>query len=369
MTLLLLLAALQAPSEEACLEFARGVEKATAARDPKGIDGALDLKALLDRTVEGVEGKQETIDGFRRGLSGGFSLGAATVKAVEASGHYRFLRLRNVAGETRALFRLVTDGSFNYHEYLLVAGQGGRARAVDLYVHLSGEWISGTFRRALVTALAAEPGALARLAGKENLFLKHLPTYTAFFKSVREGRFKEALALYDELPAELQGDKSVLVMRCTASNQVGPEEAAAAFKAFSKAHPKDPSLLLLSLGPSVHAGEHDRALKILDELGDAVGGDPYLLVQRAEVLVAAAKLKEAREAGLKAAEQDPKLPDAYWVLIGISLRAKDWPDTVRWLDAVESRLGIEIRDLRELPDYADFVKSTDYAAWAKKRSE
>jgi len=78
MTLLLALLALsgaeglQAPPEEACLEFARGVEKGTAARDPKGIDGALDLKALLDRTVEGVEGKKETIDGFREGLGEGF---------------------------------------------------------------------------------------------------------------------------------------------------------------------------------------------------------------------------------------------------------------------------------------------------------
>ena len=367
--MLLLLLVLQAPPEEACLEFARGVEKLTSAGDPKGIDGALDLERLLDRAVAGVEGKQETIDGFREGLGKGFSIGTATVKALEAQGHYRFLRLRAVEGETRALFRLVTGGSFNYHEYLLKAGPGGRVRAVDLYVHLSGEWISATFRRALVTALAAEPGALAKLAGKENIFLKHLSTYTAFFRSVREGRNEEALRLYDEFPPELRNDKSILVMRCTASNHVGPQEAAAALKDFQKAHPKDPSLLLLSLGPSVHAGEHDRALRILDELGEAVGGDPYLHVQRAEVLVVAKKLKEAREAGKKAAEQEPSLPDAYWVLIGISLRAKDWPDTVRWLDAVESKLKIGIRDLKEIPDYAEFVKTPEYEAWAKKRSE
>ena len=89
----------------------------------------------------------------------------------------------------------------NYHDWVLARGPDGRICAVDMYVFLSAELMSQTIRRAFVPLAAHESrGILARLTGQEQELVKHLPQLKEMTDHLREGRFREVLDTYRQLP-------------------------------------------------------------------------------------------------------------------------------------------------------------------------
>ena len=81
----------------------------------------------------------------------------------------------------------------------------------------------------MVLSLAAEgagagaddPAAIDRLPGADRAFLKNLPRLRQMTADVREGRPAAALAVYGQLPPELQKDKTILMLRLQAA-QISP---------------------------------------------------------------------------------------------------------------------------------------------------
>ncbi|MBI4585787.1 MAG: hypothetical protein HY717_17390 [Planctomycetes bacterium] len=58
--------------------------------------------------------------------------------------------------------------------------------------------------------------------------------------------------------------------------------------------------------------------------------------------------------------EEPALEEAYWTLVTISRRAKDFKETVALLKALEEKFKVKIGDLHGKPIYEEFVKSADY---------
>jgi len=55
--------------------------------------------------------------------------------SLDGGGTYRFLRIRDVGTERRALFRMVNaDDGLNYHDLVLLKTSSGAVRAVDIDV-------------------------------------------------------------------------------------------------------------------------------------------------------------------------------------------------------------------------------------------
>jgi hypothetical protein len=59
------------------------------------------------------------------------------------------------------------------------------------------------------------------------------------------------------------------------------------------------------------------------------------------------------------------LADAYWARITVALKEKDHADTLAWLKKIVEKCAMEFEDLMKLDDYAEFVKSPQYAEWLK----
>jgi tetratricopeptide (TPR) repeat protein len=367
----LLLLALQAPPDEAaCLALVRKMEESVAKGDGGLVDRVLDADAVLDRALKDTPGDAKTKTGFREGVKEELKIGSATSKVVKGQkGTYTFLRLRPEGASRRALFRMVLGDNFNYHDFRLEAGPGGALRATDLHILLSSEWLSDTFRRAYVGMVAAEPGLLGRLSGKENESVESIVKIGRIGTLSREGKPAEALKLYASLPPEARKEKMALILRYQAAAQISPQELAATVADFEKAHPGDPALPVLSIG--VHAGARrwDDALKALDAVDRSLGGDPYLNVQRSLVHLQAGAFDKAAAAAEKALGEEKGLPQAYWARVMVAVRAKDHAATVTWLEAVETNLGLKIGDLSRNKFYADFAQSAEYAEWMKKREK
>jgi len=359
-----------APDEAACLELAKKIEASIRDGDGTEADALLDRASLVERSLKDTPGDAKMKTGFRAGLLKSFSLGPALSKVVqENGGSYTLLRLRVEGPSRRALFRMVLGDTFNYHDYRIETGEGGALKATDVHIFLSGEWLSDTFRRSYLGLVAAEPGMLGKLTGKENEYVKALSKINEMTKLKQEGKAADALKVYAALPPEAQKDKMALLLRYQAAVEVAPEELRKILADFEKAHPGDACLPAISIGAHCEAGRLEKALAALDAVDKTVGGDAYLEVQRASVHLRGRVFDKAKAAALRAKEREKGLPDAYWTLVTISLEEKAYGDTLKWLRAIEKDLAIEISDLTAIEIYAGFVKSPEHQEWLKGREK
>jgi tetratricopeptide (TPR) repeat protein len=357
------------PSEKACLKLAARIEETMNAGDASVFDGALDIDAVLDRALFGLEVSSELRAGLRSGMTSGSNLAQATCKAIAGGGSYKLLRVHDVAGERRALFRMISGSGFNYHDLSLAQGRDDATKVVDIYIFLAGEHFSAIVRRGALPALAeAKKSFLGKMLGSESDFMANLDDIQKMQALAAQGKHKEALAECLKLPASLQKDRNILVQRVTYAAKVGATAYNAAVADYRKWHPESPALQLMLLDYHFYRKEFDEALACIDGLDKTVGGDSYLDFMRANLHYSAGRTEEARATALKAVEREPTLIQPYWSLLTLSVEAKDFAETARLLTIVEEGFPVRFDALEEAEPYAEFVKSPEYEKWLAARA-
>jgi tetratricopeptide (TPR) repeat protein len=139
-----------------------------------------------------------------------------------------------------------------------------------------------------------------------------------------------------------------------------------AIQDFRKFFPDDPALDLVTVDSYDMQKQYGKARAAVDRVDRAVGGDPYLNLLRAQFYFVEKKYDEALQCARKAVAAESDLAPAYWVQVNVSLHKKDFDETTRLLGVLEQDLGIRIGKLTTIPEYADYVKSPQYATWAKR---
>lgn len=120
-------------------------------------------------------------------------------------------------------------------------------------------------------------------------------------------------------------------------------------------------------GGGIATGESELAIECLYRLDEAIGGDPALDVMRARAYEDAGRIAEARTCASRAAEREPALDGAWWTLVDVALRQKDWKEVARGLEGAETNLGWKPGDHAAESGYEEFVKSDEYRAWLAQR--
>jgi len=162
---------------------------------------------------------------------------------VQAGGRYKFLRLLTDAPGLRARFRLTSPEGLNYHDLLLLPAADGTLQVQDVWVARTGEWLSATLRRSYGPFVAQRhANAQATLTPGETLYVQHFAELTQMQALVRDHRHREALRIFDELPAPLQQEKTTLLLRLRAAHGVGGPAFTQAVTEFRRAFPDDPAL-------------------------------------------------------------------------------------------------------------------------------
>jgi tetratricopeptide (TPR) repeat protein len=362
------LAAMDASVPEEARAFAAKLETTLNACDSSLFDSSIAWEALVARGTADLEVPEPVRTEFAGGLARGFTLGDEICKTISESGSYTLLNVRAVDGEPRALFRAVGENGLNYHDLLLDVSGDGSVRITDLFIYSLGEWVSQTARRGFLPLVAQlEHGSLARMKKGENLYLDNVPKILKIQNHYQQEEYTEALAVFRSLPDELKSNRNILMLRFAVAVQLGGEEYDKAMLDLKTAFPDDPSLDLVLLDHYFNARQFDEALRIVDRIDRGVGGDPYLDFMRANLLYAAGRKSEARAAARRAVEREPGLEDPYWTLVTISLDDKDFGETAKLLDEIETALGLAIGDLSQIPEYSEFLESDAYDAWAASR--
>jgi hypothetical protein len=217
-------AAEQDQLKESLRPFLTGIEQSVAEGNPKVLDDALDVGALLDKVVDGVPAPAKFRDAFLQGArSRGVDLGSRVVTAVQRDGSFRLLRVRKVAGKPRALFRLLSGETVNYFDLYLDLPAEGPPRIKDVYLFMAGETLSASMRRVYIAASAeANRGLLDMLKGSEREFLEHAGKVKEMADLHRAGEYGKALEVYARMPPSIRKNKSVMLLRVGASYRLDP---------------------------------------------------------------------------------------------------------------------------------------------------
>jgi hypothetical protein len=132
--------------------FVKHFERAVQQRDVDAIRDVFDVVALMDRVCEGLSVTPAQRSSFARTV-GLARASAPYLETVGTGGHIRFLRVHEMDGRSRALYRLAGDAGLNYHDAVLALTDQGRITIVDFYVYDTGEMLSVSLRRILVKQL------------------------------------------------------------------------------------------------------------------------------------------------------------------------------------------------------------------------
>jgi hypothetical protein len=366
-------AAQQGPVTDAEVrQFATALERGVAAGDTSVFASEIDWNSIIDKSMAGVEAPQQFRDGFRKGAKGSLeksnNMAAQIIDQARKGGSYRLLRSRLVDKHKTALFRLaLPEGAgVNYHEFALERGADGNVRAADFFVFFSGETMSQTFRRGYVQAAAQQNrGLFSRLVGADQDYANSLPKLKEMGDLTRAGKNREALDVYDKLPAAVQKDKTFLLLRLQAAQQVDERTYSAAIERLRELYPKDPCVDILSIDGFALLKQYDKSIAAIDHLDKSLGGDPYLNILRAGVFLTANQPEKARDAAAAGVKGSPDMISCYWSLLTAYLRLADHAAALKTLKLIDQTFRLEFGDLTTVPEYAKFVKSPQYEEWKR----
>lgn len=352
--------------------LARQIERGVRERDASLIDERLDWDALFAEATQGFDPAPELRKGFVTNLFTPEQWGSDILASMGESGSYRFLRVREVDGEPRIVFRLVrANGQPDYHEYVPVIDDEGQITFVDVYVHSYGEKLSRTLRRAVLPILTlTQRSVLARLFGRPDEYIDNCDKIVEIARLADSGQpaqLDTAVDLYNRLPPSVQKDKNLLVTRLEIAEIQGGRNYARTMNRIANDLADDPAADLLLLRHRISGGDQAALQTSLRRLNDRVDGDPYLKVIQGNLQLLADNLLVAKLLYREALEVDPALSYAYDALIIVSLREREFDETARLLREYELKTGVRMGDLQAAPQYEDFLKTREYREWLQSR--
>jgi hypothetical protein len=178
-------------------------------------------------------------------------------------------------------------------------------------------------------------------------------------KAAAQQRPREAFALFDRLPPALRTERWLMIQRVAVARQLDDATYLSAIEALHRAHPNDPATGVHLIDGYLLAHRHDAALGALTAVEKGSIPDAFFDVTRANILLAAQRLPEARAAAERAVAAEPTLLDGYWALVAVTLRQRAFADTTRALLEMHHKFALSYA-LEGVPEYAAYVASAEY---------
>lgn len=352
--------------------LAEKIQTAVAEADASSFRSLVDHEALIDRVFAGLDVGDEFRTGYRRGLEnqGGIrTLIDQIIAVAQNGGSYELVRYVEDGDEIRPLFRLsmgIGEG-LNYHELRFSRDKGQQPKLADIFVYLSGEYLSQTLRRMTLPAIASmNRSLLEKVAGSKSSAAKDMDRMVEVVTAMQAGQHQQALTLIEGGPESFRKDKSILMLKLLAAQMVDEKAYTKTILQLESLFPDDPGNDFRAIDRLAAAGDHDGVLRCVGRLQKRIQ-DPYLDLLRVDSLVELGRTDEAVAAAEAARTALPTNVDPVWTLIGCGLQTKDHALIAGQLDVLTQDFGIEIGDLTQVPEYADFAKSPEYKAWLDKQ--
>lgn len=337
-------------------EIARAFEKAMAAGDVEALQTLCDNEGFVEDVMKSVDGSPGFKQGVRDSLNG--SLTQVFVRTAMLAERYTLLHVRTHEGQPSALFRVLSEtNGFSYQELLFKTLPDGQHKVADAYIAAAGEPFSSTLKR-LISLGNAQVGQ-----GEGDAYVTNVRALTL---ANREGRYQDALDVFDAMSDDLKRDKGLQIIRMMSATKVDDEALEKAGNDFRTQFPDDPAANLMLVDYYMSKKDREKTRQCLDGLRDYSGGDAYVEFLAGVFAKSLGETDNARQAYERSLTIEPTLEDPQWALLQLALEKKDHKETAARLRKLEE-LGVEFdpQHMRTAPTYADFVTTPEFEAWLK----
>jgi hypothetical protein len=355
-------------TEQECLQFAADLQKAVDAGDRARATQLIGLAEPYRVAVADFDGSPE----YRKGLLKACEQKAAAhpfvpllLAKVRNGGQLKLLRVHDVDGRSRALFRtLRADGLVGYLDFVPVRFPDGHVGIEDVYVPASTELFSQSIRR-IALAIAAEEGGgpPGHPPTTDRTWTTHLPKWNALLHAMTAEKWAEAIKVYKSMPETMRTNRTVFLHYVQAALHASDAEYIRAVEGFRRQFPDDPAVKVHAVNYYRLTRQHQAAVEAIQHAERVIGGDPCLRAMRAEEMARGWRFADARTAAERAIEDEPTLKWAYRSRIVVSLLETNHADTLTWLKKMAEATGYVPGDLRKDRDYDVFVRSPQYREW------
>jgi hypothetical protein len=340
--------------EAAASAFGADLQAALAPCEAARVDALFDYETMAQLALAGLRLAPAHVETFQRKI-GASGLGSRLCGTKQRPVKYRYLGARPRDGERWPLFRLDVDGAFNYVAFRPTRSRDGRVLAADTYMFRHGERGSETMRELLET-FGVRPGSELKAAAA---------SMRRFREALAKGDYDEARRVYAEMPPRVRQTK--YLMGHAVAMAVSADERQRAMDAFAARFPGDPSLDLILLDGHTLNKDYDAVLATVDRIDRAVGGDPYLEMQRSAAYVNIGDLDRALQAAKSGVERVPADVHMWSMLMTVQLDRKDIAAALTTIQHLETHFDRDLSDefLAEDPAWTALIASPE---WKKQRA-
>ncbi|WP_339881675.1 hypothetical protein [Polaribacter vadi] len=336
--------------------------------DISAMNELYDVKAFADIFLLKSTDKEihEFNAGFFNGFSRSFNFGEMLVEQKSEGGSYEFIRAyEDEKNNFHLLFRLYGEG-LNYHDYL-VKEINGELKIVDMYIYMSGEYLSDTYKTYYKSIL-----------DKSNVLTKDLTGITSYQDALKlievkelsaAGKFKEAHKVYKTISSSSKITKAFQLVNIMVTFNLSEDIYYKAIKDYEKRFPNDPSLYLVSLDGLILNKQFDKAIKSIDKLDELLGGDPFLNYIKGNIYYFEKDYESALGKYAIINLEYPDFIDAYDSALGIYLETNNHEKVIEILELYVTRFEIDKEELKfNLSEFSPaFIKTKEFKNWFSKK--
>lgn len=361
-------------TEAECKQFGEDFARAVSRQYRESLREALRLREITESAIVDLEVSAPE----RRELLGDNAVGAEghinrLLAAINPDDQFTVRRVRRVNDRWVATFRVLGPRSVNFFELALARYPDGSVGAADFYDYYNGYSIRTVLRETAFVFLAARRRSLLdRLTGSERALAENQKAIDEALRHLRAKRPKAALTELRALPEQLRDQQTFRSMLFATAEATGdPKEYTAEVERALARTPDDPTLDLRLVAYCVEKRRFADALRRIDRLNAAVGGDAYFTGFKADVLYRDRQLERAKGVAEQAFADEPSFENGYSTRLSIAVEERNHPDTLVWLKkGLEARLWDTTAEALATNEvYAEFVKSPQFAEFAKWLAE
>jgi hypothetical protein len=243
-------------------ELGTFIQKQILENNPEGYLSKFDTQVIKNKAKKINSTLLETIEDeneFERGLKIGLiEFPKKIISIVEIGSFYDMVNYR-YDEETQTyhmLFRLFQmDEGINYHDYK-VSIVNDEFMFNDMYIYLSGEYISDTFTRIF------EYTSPEAVQNNSNDYKK----YSKALVDIRAGNNENAYNLLNAITGELANEKFIHISKIQLAASLGDATYMEAIESLRRTFPDDPTIYLTLVDYHIMKEEYDVAFDLVDNL-------------------------------------------------------------------------------------------------------
>ena len=355
-------------TEEQAQAFAARLHTAISNNDISTATNLVLVSRIVDRVVHALDLSSGDETGFRKGINGNNPIKIMMVElaaAVNQGGTYKLIRTAVRGNARHVIFRFIdVDQSMNYHDIRLVL-DGGTVKGDQLFVAATGESLTETLIAAVRPAIESQQSLTGRISGDADQKVKDLEKQKEMMLAAQAGDSAKVQRLYKTLPKEVQDQKATQIFLVQAAQTLPDEQYVAAMTEFANRFPGDPSVALMSFDRAILQEDLEGLKSCIADLNKWTGGDDYLTLMSAAIAAQWGATDYAKQ--LYQNIDSATINDAvtHEFRLTAALLSKDYSVVVEELRIMESEYDV-IFPLHTGPEFADFVKSPEFAEYKSK---